>query len=96
MPEDVLKKILHSLACQKFKVLKKIDAGSSSGDGAKGPGSNIIKPGDSFSFNTQFTCPMIKIRIPMPSLEDSSNNKRVEEDRSVAIEAAVVRIMKVK
>ncbi len=41
------------------------------------------------------SCPMNKIRIPMPSLEDASNNKRVEEDRSVTIEAAVVRIMKV-
>lgn len=38
---------------------------------------------------------MNKIRIPMPSLEDAANNKRVEEDRSVTIEAAVVRIMKV-
>ena len=41
--------------------------------------------------------PMRKIRIPMSLLEDSSshNAKRVEEDRTVAIEAAIVRIMKV-
>lgn len=31
----------------------------------------------------------------MASLEDSHNVKRVEEDRSIAIEASIVRIMKV-
>lgn len=41
------------------------------------------------------SCPMRKIRIPMASLEESHNLKRVEEDRSIAIEAAIVRIMKV-
>lgn len=49
-----------------------------------------------FSTSMICRCPMNKVRIPMPSLEDSANNKRVEEDRSVAIEAAVVRIMKVR
>jgi hypothetical protein len=41
------------------------------------------------------SCPMRKIRIPMALLEESHNPKRVEEDRSIAIEAAIVRIMKV-
>ena len=40
-------------------------------------------------------CPMRKIRIPMSLLEESTSTKRVEEDRSIAIEAAIVRIMKV-
>lgn len=38
---------------------------------------------------------MRKIRIPMSLLEESTSTKRVEEDRSIAIEAAIVRIMKV-
>ena len=38
---------------------------------------------------------MGKIRIPMALLEESSSTKRVEDDRSIAIEAAIVRIMKV-
>jgi hypothetical protein len=42
------------------------------------------------------SCPMRKIRIPMSLLEESHNPKRVEEDRSIAIEAAIVRIMKVR
>lgn len=39
---------------------------------------------------------MRKIRIPMASLEDTHNTKRVEEDRTHAIEAAAVRIMKAR
>jgi hypothetical protein len=39
---------------------------------------------------------MRKVRIPMALLEESHNPKRVEEDRSIAIEAAIVRIMKVR
>jgi cullin 1 len=39
---------------------------------------------------------MRKIRIPMASLEESHNVKRVEEDRGIAIEAAIVRIMKAR
>ena len=39
---------------------------------------------------------MRKIRIPVASVESSHNKNRVEEDRSVAIEAAIVRIMKAR
>merc|ERR1719488_334228 len=57
---------------------------------------NTIKNTDSFQFNASFTCPMRKIRIPMANLDESHNPKRVEEDRTVAIEVAVVRIMKAR
>ena len=40
--------------------------------------------------------PLKKIRIPMASLDESHNVKRVEEDRTNAIEAAIVRIMKAR
>eukprot|EP00611_Tribonema_gayanum_P025330 TRINITY_DN573_c0_g1_i1.p1 TRINITY_DN573_c0_g1~~TRINITY_DN573_c0_g1_i1.p1 ORF type:complete len:748 (-),score=346.79 TRINITY_DN573_c0_g1_i1:64-2307(-) len=84
VPEEVCKRILHSLSCGKFKVL------SREGEGA------TIKNTDKFGFNLKFTCPMRKIRIPMASLEESHNPKRVEEDRTIAIEAAIVRIMKAR
>lgn len=51
IPEDVLKKILHSLACAKFKILKKI----SNEGAADAKASAIIKTTDSFAFNAQFT-----------------------------------------
>ena len=47
-------------------------------------------------FNAAFTCPMRKIRIPMANLDESHNPKRVEEDRTVATEGAIVRIMKAR
>ena len=40
--------------------------------------------------------PLKKLRIPMASLDESHNVKRVEEDRTNAIEAAIVRIMKAR
>lgn len=58
--------------------------------------SGAIKATDIFQFNETFSSPMRKIRIPMASLEDSHNPKKLEEDRGVVIEAAVVRIMKAR
>ena len=83
-PDDHLKRVLHSLSCGKYKVCTKTPAG------------NTIKNTDTFKFNAAFTCPMRKIRIPMANLDESHNPKRVEEDRTVAIEAAIVRIMKAR
>merc|ERR1712070_1284421 len=89
MGEEVLKRVLHSLSCGKFKVLKRI---SENGSNEKGP----IKRTDKFVYNEQFTCQMRKIRIPMASLDDTNNIKRVEGDRSIAIEASIVRTMKAR
>jgi cullin 1 len=79
----VLKKVLHSLACQKSKVLEKDTATNS-----------IDQHSDKFRVNAEFQSKTRKLRIPMASLEESHNPERIEEDRSYAIEAAIVRIMK--
>ncbi|CAN0141811.1 unnamed protein product [Ectocarpus sp. 13 AM-2016] len=84
LPDDTVKRILHSLSCGKYKVLKREGQGGS------------IKATDKFAFNASFNCPLRKLRIPMASLEESHNPKRVEEDRGIAIEAAIVRIMKAR
>ena len=77
--EDVMKRLLHSLSCGKYQVLLKEPAG------------RTINTSDKFSFHSGFTSPLRKIRIPMASLDDAHNTQRVEEDRSIAIEAAIVR-----
>ncbi|EEY64187.1 Cullin family protein, putative [Phytophthora infestans T30-4] len=81
---DVVKRIMHSLSCGKYKLL------------AKTPAGKTISTSDQFAVNKTFASPMRKLRIPMASLEESHSQKNVEEDRSIAIEAAIVRIMKAR
>lgn len=57
----------------------------------KVPQGRAVSSTDKFAFNAEFTCPLRKVRIPMPSLDESHNASHIEEDRSVAIEAAIVR-----
>jgi len=82
--ENILKPLMHSLSCGKYKVIR------------KNPASNKINTTDSFIANEKFASNMRKIRIPMASLDSTMNTKRVEEDRTIAIEAAIVRIMKAR
>lgn len=81
---EVLKRVLHSLSCGKYKVL------------VKAPESNSIGLTDTFAFNESFASPLKKIRIPMASLDEPRNQQRIEDDRSHTIEAAIVRIMKAR
>lgn len=84
LEDPILKPLMHSLSCGKYKVV------------SKSPANNKINPSDSFKANADFKCKLRKIRIPMASLETSHNTKRVEEDRANAIEASIVRIMKAR
>jgi len=107
MPENntdsvnILKKVLHSLSCGQFKVLKRISSSEPTEKGAEGDGKKekgadkgAIKTTDTFAFNEQFSCNQRKIRIPMALLDDNVRPGKVEEDRSIAIEASIVRTMK--
>jgi len=84
LEEPIMKPLMHSLSCGKFKVV------------TKSPASNKISNTDTFVANSRFSSNMRKIRIPMASLDASHSIKRVEEDRSNTIEAAIVRIMKAR
>mmetsp|Transcript_10011 Transcript_10011/g.17564 ORF Transcript_10011/g.17564 Transcript_10011/m.17564 type:complete len:759 (-) Transcript_10011:8-2284(-) len=84
LDEEIAKRTLHSLSCSKHKVL------------TKKPMSRTIAKTDKFRVNTSFASPMRKLRIPMPSLEERTDPRKIDADRSAAIEAAIVRIMKAR
>lgn len=88
IPENELARNLQSLACAKFKILK------------KHPPSRDVKPDDSFSFNADFSAPLQKIKISTVAarvesgVERRETQDRIEEERKHQTEAAIVRIMK--
>ncbi|GKY92196.1 hypothetical protein MPSEU_000190800 [Mayamaea pseudoterrestris] len=84
LEDEIMKPLMHSLSCGKFRVITKT------------PASNKINVTDSFCANPKFSANLRKIRIPMASLDSTSFTKKVEEDRSAAIEASIVRIMKAR
>lgn len=88
LSEDVLKKLLHSLACAKHKLLL-----NESTPGAKG-----VKPTDVFRVNCAFSSPQTRFKVPMPSLEPATGaaKQTVDLNRTYQIEAAAVRIMKAR
>ncbi|OAX43154.1 Cullin-domain-containing protein [Rhizopogon vinicolor AM-OR11-026] len=88
IPDTELQRHLQSLACAKFKILK------------KHPPGRDVHPSDSFSFNNDFTCPMQKIKISTVSAKIETNKERketrnrIDEERQHQTEACIVRIMK--
>ena len=80
--DENCKKTLHSMACFKYKILEKKPAGKS------------IDVNDAFCINPNFNCNVWKIRLPVPRNEEIYSRTKVSEDRTIAIEAAIVRIMK--
>ncbi len=94
IPRDILKSVLHSLSCALYQILK-----------ISGPAPEKVKrtvqDSDSFSVNWDFQNKNKSFRVPMANIEDASANKRSEEkrledDRTIVIEASIVRIMKAR
>lgn len=82
---NVLKKVLHSLSCQKrFMVL------------AKFPPNAVIHETDAFSVNHSFRNPSQRINAPVINLQESKTLQIVDENRRYAIDAAIVRVMKAR
>jgi len=84
LDQTMVKKLLATLTISKYKIL------------SKGGDAKTIEDDATFTPNDGFTCPHRKIKIPPPVSEETHNKERVEEDRSIAIEAAIVRIMKMR
>ncbi|KAG6820945.1 hypothetical protein H0H93_009181 [Arthromyces matolae] len=88
IPDPELKRHVQSLACAKYKILKKHP-----------PGRDVEKD-DSFSFNASFTSSLRKIKIGtiISKVESGDERKetrdRIDEERRHQTEACIVRIMK--
>ena len=53
-----------------------------------------LQEGDAFSLNSEFQSASKRIIIPVPHVEETYSKEKVSEDRSHAIEACIVRVMK--
>mmetsp|Transcript_18808 Transcript_18808/g.44658 ORF Transcript_18808/g.44658 Transcript_18808/m.44658 type:complete len:737 (+) Transcript_18808:84-2294(+) len=88
IPVGDLKRALQSLACAKFKILRKDPVGRE------------VEDGDSFSFNEEFSAKQLRFKVGTVSAqkenetEKQETRQKVDEDRKPQIEAAIVRIMK--
>lgn len=88
LPERDLKRILQSLACAKYKILR------------KDPPTRTIGTGDRFSFNHAFTDKLVRIKVQTVASrvenaeETRETDTRLEAERAQVVEAALVRIMK--
>mmetsp|Transcript_29888 Transcript_29888/g.26440 ORF Transcript_29888/g.26440 Transcript_29888/m.26440 type:complete len:193 (-) Transcript_29888:34-612(-) len=80
--EPLLKNMLASLSCKKYKILAK------SGD------QKVISNDDIFSVNEKFKSKLRVITIPAPIIKETFNREKVDIDRTHAIDANIVKIMK--
>uniref|UniRef100_A0AAV2MKN4 Cullin-4B n=1 Tax=Knipowitschia caucasica TaxID=637954 RepID=A0AAV2MKN4_KNICA len=87
--DSELRRTLQSLACGKARVLTKI------------PKSKDVEDGDRFSCNDDFRHKLFRIKINQIQMketveEQASTTERVFQDRQYQIDAAIVRIMKMR
>eukprot|EP00026_Physarum_polycephalum_P002994 Phypoly_transcript_03003.p1 GENE.Phypoly_transcript_03003~~Phypoly_transcript_03003.p1 ORF type:complete len:794 (-),score=172.71 Phypoly_transcript_03003:221-2440(-) len=87
--EKELKLTLHSLACQRIKILNKSSK------------SRDVENTDSFSFNKEFTSKLFRIKANAIQLKETVEEQQkttegVFQDRQYQIDAAIVRIMKTR
>ncbi|KAF7794808.1 hypothetical protein EIP86_005950 [Pleurotus ostreatoroseus] len=66
IPDNELQRNLQSLACAKYKILK------------KHPHGRDVEPTDTFTFNADFTCPLQKIKISTVVSRVETNDERKE------------------
>lgn len=71
-PQEVANRVLHSLACGKFQILR------------KSPPGRAIKASDTFQPNPKFSSSLRKIRVPLAALESAHSAKKIQHDRRCA------------
>merc|ERR1712063_94262 len=87
IPVNDLKRNLFSLSCGKYRIL------------LKDTKTKRVDTTDKFAFNKNFKCQLVKIKILNVAADPSvapGIRARIDEDRRLQIEAAVVRVMKAR
>ncbi|KAF7731994.1 hypothetical protein EC973_007099 [Apophysomyces ossiformis] len=89
LDEKELKRVLQSLACGQYKIIKKSSAGAE------------IKSSDEFTYNAEFTASPYRIKINTIQQEQTVEERKETQskvliNRQHQLEAAIVRIMKAK
>lgn len=88
LPPADLQRTLQSLACAKYRVLR------------KEPRGREVGANDRFFFNEDFTCPLARVKIAQIAAkvetpaEHRETTAKVEEERKSLVEACIVRVMK--
>ncbi|KAL0268902.1 UNVERIFIED_CONTAM: hypothetical protein PYX00_010685 [Menopon gallinae] len=87
--DSELRRTLQSLACGKARVLQKVPRGRD------------VEDGDRFTFNNDFSNKLFRIKINQIQMketneEQKATEERVFQDRQYQIDAAIVRIMKMR
>lgn len=78
MDEETAKRVLHSLSCGQSTLLR------------KEPKGKTISTSDKFQLEEEFSSKLLKFRLPMATLEDSEQPKKQDEERRLAVDAAIV------
>lgn len=80
--DNLIRKMLESLSCKKYRILLKT-----------GKNKEVSKD-DVFSVNSEFKSKLKQLAISAPMIKETFNKEKVDIDRTHAIEAAIVKIMK--
>lgn len=87
--DGLLEMMLDSLCCKKYKLMQFIQNKTQSTGTSK-----LISREDTFKINEKFKNSLKLISVPAPMIKETFNKEKVDFDRTYAIDAAVVKIMK--
>ena len=82
--DDTCSKNLKSMSMKNYKIIEMIGS----------PNKPVLSDSDIFQVNESFTSNHKRVTLPTPVIEEVHKKEIVQEDRSIAIEACIVRIMK--
>ena len=80
--KDIINRILHSLTRSKYKLLLKSNS------------DNSISESEIFSLNKDFKDKSKRLKIPCPNLDIKYKKEKVDLNRTMTLDASIVRIMK--